>query len=102
GLVGGVGIAVAAALPDEQPLVALAPVILIVAVVVIACLRNSNLEEVRVAEQRCGRGKASARVTPDTNAIYVNERISRGKFLHARNLIGESVVSHVAVVGIVE
>ncbi len=86
----------------EQPLPLLAPVVLVLAVVVVAGLRDADLEEVRVAEHRVGGRVAAAGVAVDAGAGEVDPRVALGQLLHGGDLVRQAVVAHVAVVGGVE
>src|SRR5690606_29701919 len=95
-------VVVARALSDEQAVVALAPVVLVVPVVVVPGLRDADLEEVGVAEHR-GRGREpAAGVAPDAGTLDVDERVALGELAHSCDLIGQRVVAHVAVVRVME
>src|SRR5207244_4815551 len=86
----------------QQSLVALTPIVLVFALVVIASLRDSDLEEIRIAEHRVGGGEPAAGVSVDSGAIDIDPREPLRQLLHAGNLIGQCVVSHLAVVGVVK
>ena len=87
---------------DEQALVLLAPREVIAAVVVVARAGNRHLEEVGVAQDRVGRGEAAAGVAEDAHAVEVHLGVASGQLLERGDVIGEAVVAHVAVVGVVK
>ena len=68
----------------------------------IAGLRHADFEEVGIVEHRRGGRIAAARVAVDAGAIEIDPREARRQLLHARDLIGQRVVAHVAVPGLVE
>ena len=97
GVVGG-----AVGILDHQAVVALGPIVLVRSVVVVAGFADADLEEVRIEEHRGGGGIAPARMAPDAGAIQVDPRILRRQRLHPRDLVGQGVVDHVAVVRVLE
>ncbi len=68
GLVGLAVVVALAVLFDQFALVALGPVILVAAVVVVAAFRPGHLEELRIAQDGRGGGIAAAGVAPDAGA----------------------------------
>ena len=64
--------------------------------------RDAHLEEVWITEHCIGRGEPAARVAIDPGAVNVDPRIVLSELLHARDLIRQSVVAHLAVIRIVE
>ena len=68
----------------------------------VSCLRDTHLEEIGIAEHRISGGKSTAGVSVNSGAVNVDPSITLGELLHARDLIGERVVSHFAVVRVVE
>ena len=96
------GVVVAAAVLREQPLIPLAPVVLVVAVVVIARLGDAHLEEVRNLNIALAVAKPPPEwpqmptLSTSMNAILLRE------LLDPRDLIGNRVVAHVPVVRVVE
>src|SRR5690606_40686941 len=87
---------------NQQSLIALAPVVLVVAVVVITRLGHADLEELGMAEECRRRGEASARMSPDSHALDIDERISFRELPHSGDLLRKRVVAHVTVVRFVE
>src|ERR1035438_7628162 len=86
----------------QQPLIALAPIVLVLAVVVVAGLRDPDLEEVRIAEHGIRRGVTAAGVSPDARPFNVDPGKPPRQLLHAAHLVGQRIVAHVAVIGVVE
>src|SRR5262249_22989357 len=78
------------------------PVVLIIAIVVIACFRDSDLEEVREMEHRSGRRVASSRMPVYTGSGYIHPLITAGKFLHSGDLVRQCVVTHVSEIRVVK
>src|SRR5215472_3622729 len=77
----------------HQTLIALAPVILVFALVVVARLRNAHLEETGEAEHRSSRRESPARVAPDPGALDIDPGKAPRELLHSGNLIGNRVVT---------
>src|SRR5215208_5574613 len=86
----------------QQPLITLAPVVLILALIVITCFGDSDPEEVRILKHCRSGGESSTGVTVDSGAIDIDPRVPPRKLLHARDLIRKRVVSHLAVIRVVE
>ena len=89
----------------ERALIALAPVVFVLALVVVAGLGDADLEEVvvRRAQQRVRGDEAAARVAPHRGLVDVDPRILLRELLHAGDLIGNRVVTaHRAVVRVGE
>src|SRR5207247_1151883 len=86
----------------EQAVVALPPVVLVLPLVVIPRLGDRDFEEVGVAQDRVRGGVAAAGVAVDPGAVEVDPRVAPGQLAHPGDLIGDAVVAHVAVIGVVE
>ena len=86
----------------QQPLPLFAPIVFVLPVVVIAGLRNPDLEEIRIAEHRVGGRIAAARVAIDAGAIDVDPRVPLRELFHPGNLIGERVVAHIGEIRFVK
>src|SRR5215471_13245156 len=78
---------------DDESLVAFAPIVLILALIVISRFRDSGFEEIREAEHRRRRREAAAGVTPDAGARQIDERILLRQVLHAGDLVRYRVVA---------
>src|SRR6266508_1275319 len=63
-------------LSHQQPLVALAPVVFIIAVVMIAGFRYADVEEIAELEHRRRSGEPAAGMSPDPDLVDVDERIT--------------------------
>src|ERR1700683_581872 len=85
----------------QQTLVAFAPVIFVLAIVVVAGFGDSHLDEIGVAKHGGGRGIAATGMAVDAGAIDVNPGIFLGEFFHPSDLIGEGVVFHFAEIEVV-
>ena len=86
----------------EPALILLAPVEPVASVVVIAGARHGHLEEIRIPENRVGGREPAARVAVDPDPVEVHEPIPGAELLGRGDLVGNAVVGHVAVVGVVE
>ena len=96
-IVGGpVGVA------DEETLPLLAPVILVEAVIVIAAFADADFEEVGEVEHGGCSSGASAGVAIDADARGVDPGEAGGELPDPGDLVGDGVVAHVPVVGVVE
>src|SRR5690606_34117704 len=73
---------------DQQALPLLGPVVLVVAVVVVAALRPADLEEVRVVEHRRRGGVAAAGMAPDADPVDVAPRMARRELLQRGDPVG--------------
>src|SRR5882672_7960993 len=79
-------------------MVPLAPIVLVCAVIVVACFGNAYLKEIRVSEHRpCG-GKSSTGVSVYSRTVKLDPGILPGKLFHACYLIWQGVVSQIAIV----
>src|SRR5579862_1071686 len=81
----------------QQPLVHLTPRVLVVAIVVITAFGPADLEEVRIPEQGVGGGIAAARMPPDADPSEIDPAVTCAELLERRDLVGQSVVAHIAV-----
>src|ERR1700742_5027897 len=90
-IIGPIGIA------HQQPIIALTPVVLIVAIVMVTGFRYADLEEIRITEHRPGRGKSATGMPPDTDLIEIDKRISLRELLDTRDLIRQRVLGHIAI-----
>ncbi len=86
----------------QQSLPLLSPIVLVVAVVVVARLRHRNVVEVWIAHDGVRRGVTPAGVTVDADVLGIDPGMTRAELADAGHLIRQSVVSHVAIVRIVE
>src|SRR6185312_3788503 len=82
---------------DQQPLVHLAPVVLVVAIIVVAALGPTDLEEPRITEHRVRGRIAPAGMSPDADAREVHPRIGGTELVERGDLVGQRVVAHLAV-----
>ncbi len=85
-----------------KPLILLAPEESVRAVVVVPGSRHADLEEVGVTEHRVRRRKATSGEAVDADFADVDPAVLGGQLPDRRDVIGESVVAHVAVVGVVK
>ena len=92
----------AAGLGFQQALPFLGPIVFIFAIVVVAGLGDTDLEEIGVVEHGAGSGIAAAGVAVDAGAVDVDPREALRQLAHAGNLIRERVVAEIAEVGFVE
>src|SRR6202022_1138783 len=89
-------------IPDEAALIPLAPIVLVKPVVGIPRFRYSDFEEIWVAEHCVGGSESTSGVTIDTRAADVDPPVALSEFLHSGDLVGQGVVAHPAIVGVVE
>src|ERR1700735_783950 len=71
----------------EQALVAFAPVVFILAIIVVARLGNSHLEKIGITKHGVGSGVAAAGMAVDSSAVDIDPGIFRGGFFHSRDLV---------------
>src|ERR1700733_16299670 len=95
GLVGlGVVVRGAIGIFYQQAHVAFAPVIFVLAIIVVAGFGDSHLKEIRVAKHGVGRGITAAGVAVDSGTVDIDPGILRGQLFHPSDLIGKGVVFH--------
>ena len=87
---------------NEQALPLLAPIVFVVAIVVISGLRDADFEEVRVPEHGISGGIAAAGMAPDSCPIEIDPRIALRQFLHARDLIWKCVVAQISKISVLK
>ena len=85
-----------------QPLIPLTPIVFVLTVVVVARLGDADLEEIGKVEHRARGRETTTRVAVDARLVDVDPAVALRQFLHPGHLIGQRVVAHVGVVGIVE
>ena len=68
----------------------------------IAGTGDGNLVEIRIAENPRRGGKTTTGMAPDADAIQIHIGITRGQLPDGSDLVRQSIVAHVAVIGIVE
>jgi hypothetical protein len=87
----------------DQALIALAPVVFVLTLIVVPRLGDPNFEEVGEPEHRRRGSEPAARMAPDAGAVEVDPRIAARQLRHAGDLIGDGIVAaHRAVVGVLE
>src|SRR5271168_4236374 len=68
----------------------------------VAALADPDLEEVRKMKHRRSSRVPSSGVAVDTGAIEIDPWVFRRKVLHTGDLVGDRIVSEIAVVSLVE
>src|SRR6267142_4049489 len=86
----------------EQSLPFLAPIIFIIAVVVVSGFGDAHLEEIRIPEHRIGSRVAAAGVSINSGAVYIDPRVLLGELFHSGYLVRQRVVAHVSEVGVMK
>ena len=85
-----------------QPDITLAPVVFVIAVIVITGFGNAHFIKVRVSEHGVGRCKAATRMSPDAYFVEIHVRACSCQLFDSRNLVVEGIGAHVTIAYIVE
>src|SRR6267142_1589314 len=86
----------------EQSLPFLAPIVFVIAIVVVTGFGDADLEEIRIPEHGIRRSVTTAGVSINSGAVYIDPRVLLRQLFHSGDLVGQRIVAHVSVIGVMK